>query len=221
MPLAATKRGRDRWTGLAVAALFAAAGASGDPGAPSEGDRGPGARAYAACAVCHGPDGAGRADGTFPRIAGQHATVVTKQIEDIRSGRRGNPVMASHVDMLTDPEEVADVAAYVAALSPDPPEASPERGQDGADERGAALYARDCRRCHGDRGEGNAARAVPVVAGQHYAYLLRQLRAIAGSRRRNAHPSMVETVYDYPDADLRAVAEYLAALPWPPTKTEP
>jgi cytochrome c553 len=201
--------------------LFAASGAGADPGSSPGGDREAGAEVYAGCAVCHGDDGTGRADGTFPRIAGQHASVVAKQIEDIRSGARSNPIMASHIEMLTDPEEVADVAAYVAALSPDPASATGERSAVGATERGAELYARDCRRCHGDRGEGSAERAVPVVAGQHSAYLLRQLRAIAGSRRRNAHPHMVEAVFDYPDADLRALSEYLAALAWPPTTTEP
>ncbi|MGH0033775.1 MAG: c-type cytochrome [Myxococcota bacterium] len=168
--------------------------------------------AYAPCAVCHGDEGRGRADGTFPRIAGQHATVVVKQIEDIRSGRRGNPIMASHVAMLTDPEEMADIAAYVERLSPGPREA-PARAE-GA-ERGALLYRRDCARCHGAHGEGSAEGAVPVVAGQHSAYLLRQLRAIAGSRRKNAHPGMVEVVFDYPDEDLRAVVAHLSQLPWP------
>jgi cytochrome c553 len=200
--------------------LFAASGAGADPDTPPRGDRKAGAESYASCAVCHGDDGAGRPDGTFPRIAGQHASVITKQIEDIRSGARGNPIMASHVDLLTDPDEVADVAAYVAALSPGPTDATGERAGTEALERGAALYARDCRRCHGDRGEGSAELAVPVVGGQHEAYLLRQLRAIAGSRRRNGDPHMVEGVFDHPDADLRAVSEYLAALPWP-TTTEP
>lgn len=184
---------------------------------PHPGDREAGAVAYASCAVCHGVDGAGRADGTFPRIAGQHASVVVKQISDIRSGRRGNPIMASHVDELTDPEEIADIAVHIEHLSP----SSGNGRGDGEDiERGGALYQRDCTRCHGAQGEGRAETFVPVVAGQHYAYLLRQLRAIAGSRRRNAHPEMVEAVFDYPDGDLRAVAGYLSQLPWPPPTAE-
>jgi cytochrome c553 len=172
--------------------------------------------------VCHGADGVGRSDGTFPRIAGQHASVIVKQIDDIRAGRRGNPIMASHIDTLTDPAEIADVAVYVAGLSPAPEgsgAAHAEPPNDGKHERGAALYRRDCARCHGAAGAGNAEKSIPVVAGQHEAYLLRQLRAIAGSLRRNADPGMV-AIFDYRDADLRAVARYLAALPWPAPAAE-
>lgn len=179
------------------------------------GDPSAGSVAYAACAVCHGPDGAGRSDGTFPRIAGQHASVIVKQVEDIREGRRGNPIMASHLDALTDPAEIADLAAWVSALAPDPEGPGNGKGESAGAERGRALYRRDCARCHGPEGAGDAEAFVPVVAGQHYAYLLRQLRAIAGSLRRNAHPEMVEAVFDYRDDDLRAVASYLASLPWP------
>jgi len=180
-----------------------------------EGDRKAGAEAYEACAACHGVDGSGRSDGTFPRIAGQHASVVVKQINDIREGRRGNPIMASHVDALTDPAEMADLAAYVASLSPSLANAGNGKGDAAKVQPGGVLYQRDCARCHGAAGAGDAAHFVPIVAGQHYAYLLRQLRAIAGSLRRNAHPEMVDAVFDYRDDELRSVAAYLASLPWP------
>ncbi len=215
-------RGRRGWVlGAVLAAAWSAVTAGFEARADSlaavsptaaTGDRDAGSRSYRGCAVCHGVDGAGRADGTFPRIAGQHASVVEKQVHDIRDGRRGNPVMASHVEALTDPREVADIAVYVEGLVP---AGENGRGGDADTARGAELYRRDCSACHGERGEGSATRVVPVVAGQHYAYLLRQMRAIAGSRRRNAHPEMVESVFDYPDDDLRAVGQYLAQQPWP------
>jgi cytochrome c553 len=56
---------------------------------------------------------------------------------------------------------------------------------------------------------------VPLIAGQHRAYVLRQLQAIAGSLRHNADPTMVDTIFDYRDGELRAVATYVASLPWP------
>ena len=191
--------------------------------AARDADREAGALAYAGCAVCHGADGLGRSDGTFPRIAGQHASVIVKQVDDIRQGRRGNPVMTRHVEALTDPAELADVAAWVASLSPasgGTDDRDGSKGDAGTHERGEALYRRDCARCHGVAGAGDAAAFVPIVAGQYYAYLLRQLRAIAGSLRRNAHPEMVDAVYDYRDDDLRVVAAYLAALPWPAPTAE-
>ena len=181
------------------------------------GDPAAGAVAYEACVVCHGEDGGGRADGTFPRLAGQHASVVAKQISDIQSGRRGNPIMASHLTTLTDPQEMADLAAFI-ALMPDPAPPDPVLPDPATSEdvtAGRLLYARDCARCHGDRGQGDAEAFVPLIAGQHRGYVLRQLRAIAGSLRRNAHPGMVETVFDYRDDELRDLASYVSSLPWP------
>ena len=43
---------------------------------------------YEICGACHLPTGAGRSDGTFPQLAGQHTTVLIKQMADIRMGLR-------------------------------------------------------------------------------------------------------------------------------------
>lgn len=181
-----------------------------------EGDPEAGERIYRTCAVCHRADGGGRPDGTFPQLAGQHGEVVVKQLVDIREGRRHNPVMEPWAEHLVDDQDVADVAAYVETLPvparPDPA-AEPAEAPDGVD--GAALYGRDCRSCHGARGQGDAQRFVPVLAHQHERYLLRQIRAIAGGRRENAHPAMERIVEHYTDAQLRAVVRHAAALPGP------
>ncbi|MFQ5615191.1 MAG: 3'-5' exonuclease [Anaerolineales bacterium] len=58
-----------------------------------QGDPERGKEAYEVCSACHLPSGAGRPDGTFPQLAGQHRTVLIKQIADIREGRRDNPIM--------------------------------------------------------------------------------------------------------------------------------
>ncbi len=197
----------------AVAALAAGPARSSDLAALArEGDAEAGERVYASCAVCHRPDGGGRPDGTFPQLAGQHRSVIVKQLVDIRDGRRRNPVMEPFVHALVDDREIADVAAYVASL---PLPADAGRG-DGDDlERGSRLYARDCAGCHGERGEGAATAVVPVLAGGHYAYLLRQLRTIAAGRRANAHPAMPSRVSRYTDAELQAVVDYASRLPGP------
>jgi cytochrome c553 len=173
------------------------------------GDAANGKAAYAVCAACHLPSGAGRTDGTFPQLAGQHATVLIKQIADIRAGRRDNPIMYPFAIRLSDPQELADVAAHLASL-PIPPDNG--RGP-GADlELGAQLYQRDCVRCHGARGEGDGPRFLPMLAGQHHGYMLRQLRDIAAGRRRNADPEMAKIVRGYKDAELQAVADHASRL---------
>ena len=170
-----------------------------------------GRRAYEGCTACHGEDGGGRADGTFPRIAGQHRTVIMAQLDAIRNGTRPNPIMEPHANALLDEEQVAQVAAYVAALA--------FRGEAGLGpgddlERGEQLYGSDCAGCHGKRGQGDGARLVPAVAGQHFDYLLRRARSL-GSWGQLRHPSEGRPLEEYTDSELRAVADFAGRLPEP------
>ena len=85
-----------------------------------------------------------------------------------------------------------------------------------------ALYVAACESCHGTDGRGNPRIDAPVLAGLRAAYLERQLD---GFRRgyRGLHTEDVEGLEMRPmvgglaDADLAAVAAWLAALPapWP------
>ena len=168
--------------------------------------------AYEVCGACHLPNGAGRPDGTFPQLAGQHTTVVIKQIADIREGRRDNPIMYPFAKTLIDPQELADVAAYIETL---PIPTDNGRGPGTNIEVGETLYKRDCVECHGDHGQGNAEKFFPVLAGQHYNYLLRQINDIAAKRRRNANPDMVKIVVAYSPEELEAVVDYMSRLEWP------
>ena len=81
-----------------------------------KGDKKNGQEAYEVCGACHLPSGAGRPDGTFPQLAGQHTTVLIKQMADIRAGLRDNPTMYPFAATLTDPQELADVATYIEGL---------------------------------------------------------------------------------------------------------
>jgi len=85
-----------------------------DPSAIARGrevyDKGVPARGIPACATCHGPDANGQS--IFPRLAGQHASYVVKQLNYIQSLVRAAPVMHGIVKDLT-PEEIQAVAYYV------------------------------------------------------------------------------------------------------------
>ena len=81
-----------------------------------KGDVKRGEEAYEVCGACHLPSGAGRPDGTFPQLAGQHSTVLIKQMADIRAGLRDNPTMYPFAVTLTDPQELADASAYINSL---------------------------------------------------------------------------------------------------------
>ena len=96
------------------AAQAPAPGRPGDPAVVALGkrlfDEGVPERHIPACAACHGADAAGTDD--FPRLAGQHAKYVVKQIEYIQTLARRAPVMHGIVKDLS-PAEVQAVAAFV------------------------------------------------------------------------------------------------------------
>jgi cytochrome c553 len=106
-------------------------------------------------------------------------------------------------------EELADVAAYLYAL---PVPASNGKGAGKQLDLGKHLYDRDCASCHGKNGEGDGAKFYPRVAGQHYAYLLRETKESRDKGRRNSNPAMVKVVKDYVDSDIEAVSDYMSRL---------
>ncbi len=179
-----------------------------------KGDAARGAEAFQACQGCHRRGATGSGSGAYPRLAGQHATVLIEQITDIRSGRRINPKMAPFSDehVLT-VQEIADVASYLQALPMQSQEGG--KGPGSALARGRELYARDCVVCHGERGEGNAQKFIPLLTGQHYGYLLREGALIRDEKRGNANPAMVKVIKPYSDEDLAAVSDYLSRMPVP------
>jgi cytochrome c553 len=176
------------------------------------GDLENGEEAYEICSGCHLPSGAGRPDGTFPQLAGQHPVVIIKQIADIRAGRRDNVIMYPFAVSLTDQQELADVSAYIKTL---PIPTDNGKGPGTNLEEGKTLYDRDCVECHGNFGEGNSEKFYPVLAGQHYKYMLRQIEEIAEKKRRNANPDMVKIVEKYTHEQRAAVVDYMSRLTWP------
>jgi cytochrome c553 len=100
-----------------IAAYYAAQprapGRTDDPALVAKGkelfDKGLPDRGIPACASCHGANGEGIAD--FPRLAGQHAKYVAKQLTYIQTLTRAAPVMHGIVKDLT-PDEIQAVALF-------------------------------------------------------------------------------------------------------------
>jgi cytochrome c553 len=174
------------------------------------GDAARGESVFAICQGCHRVGALGRPDGSYPRLAGQHASVLIKQMTDVRAGLRSNPKMLPFADEheLT-PQDIADVAVYLQAL-PVPPSQSHGPG-DGLD-RAAVLYEHDCATCHGAQGMGDGAKLYPRLSGQHFRYLLRAGRMIRDGQRHNAHPEMVDAIARYSDEELAAVADLVSRM---------
>ena len=181
-----------------------------------KGDKKRGEEAYEVCGACHLPSGAGRPDGTFPQLAGQHSTVLIKQMADIRAGLRDNPTMYPFAATLTDPQELADVAVYIQGLCI-PTDHGKYEGADATMQvaKGKELYEKQCKECHGANGEGLKDKFYPVIAGQHYKYLLRQMTEIRDGHRRNANPDMVKVIKPYTNDQLVAISAYQSSLSMP------
>jgi cytochrome c553 len=166
---------------------------------------------YEVCAACHLPEGWGLTDGTFPQLAGQHRTVIIKQLADIRAQNRDNPTMYPFAlpSQIGGAQAVADVSAYIQKLKMNP---EPGLG-DGKDlVLGKKLYEENCTRCHGANGEGDNDKFYPRIHGQHYEYLVRQYEWIKAGKRRNANPDMVAQIQKFSDRDTKAVLDYVSRL---------
>lgn len=83
--------------------------------------------------------------------------------------------------------------------------------------RGAKAFAHYCSRCHGPKAGGDAARDIPMLAGQRYAYLIRQLANFAGGERDSAtmHGIVAQAQLRQPQAwvDLASYLNAIAVIP--------
>lgn len=163
------------------------------------------------CAVCHGQDGQSLSP-LYPKLAGQHADYITKQIFNFKTGQRGGTVMTDVANTLL-AADVRRVARYFSSLpitpqSPTDPtlvEYGRKLYMRGIPERGVSP----CVSCHGDGARGGA--QLPRLASQHAEYLTRQLVAFRGKSRGN-DKGMHGNALGLGDADIRALGEYLTGL---------
>ncbi len=174
------------------------------------GDPARGKKAFSTFEGCHRKNSSGRSDGTIPRLTGQHSSVIAKQVLDIRADCRNNPSMQPFVvDPAFTMAKLADIAAYLQSL---PFEGSIGKGSGKDLLLGKQLYERDCASCHGASGAGDPTKFNPVVAAQHYRYLLREVIAIRDGRRGNSNAEMVKVVQPYIPAEIDAVSDYMSQM---------
>lgn len=181
--------------------------------AQREPDLARGAKLFESCAACHGPQGVGTDDGEIPAIAGQHGSVLLKQLTDFRHQQRRDERMQYFTDShhLPGPQELTDVAAYVASL-PRFPRTVSGIGNGQSLGEGASIYFRECESCHRPLGQGDLLRRRPRLAGQHYRYLVRQLEDTAQGRRPGMDASHVDMLRRLSPAQMEGVADYLSRL---------
>jgi cytochrome c553 len=154
------------------------------------------------CTACHGEGGVSKL--TFiPILAGMDPAVIFKQLDDYRSGKRLWGVMGAVAKALST-QDSADVAAYFAArpngLAAIAPGGSLRResGSKESDSARRLAFIGDeqrgippCTACHGPNGHKIGA---PPLAGQHAAYIERQLAAFAQGLRQNDINEQMRTI---------------------------
>jgi cytochrome c553 len=178
-----------------------------------------GAELFRNCAICHGPSGGGTLDGGVPRIAGQHFSVIVKQLVDYRHDRRFDIRMEHFADRhhLVDAQAIADVAGYINHLSIEVP---PGVGSGELVDHGAEVYERQCLSCHGRSADGDENAMIPRIAGQHYEYLTRQIYDAVDGRRPNFSTAHVRLLARLERDDIDGLADYLSRLSQPSIPAE-
>jgi cytochrome c553 len=170
--------------------------------------------------MCHGKHGEGRAHGggVYPRLAGQPAGYLYKQLRRFQSGRRSGIPPVAAMDRLLDrlPDAYLRLIAehYRRASPPFPPASkrSPARWREGQKLAHHGLPAKHVAACGGCHGTDFAGKPpdVPALAGQYARYLVVQFEHWAqGARPGKVHKHIADV---FTDKQILAVAHYLASL---------
>lgn len=164
------------------------------------------------CATCHGRSALGDATDVIPALAGQIPLYLVKELVDVAEGDRGLPAMHRLLarKTLATPQALRDVATYLSKL---PPNSRPEYGDGLELVRGRQLYEGLCAFCHGRQAEGNPEHATPALQGQHYSYLLMQMRQMAVGHRYSVDIVVIEELEALPLEYVEAIADYASRLP--------
>ena len=181
------------------------------------GDADAGQTKAAVCAACHGVDGNSIVP-NWPKIAGQHASYLERQLALIKGGDRSVPEMSGIVISLSD-QDMADIAAYYSSQT-----TSAGLTDEALRANGELLYRGGnaetdipaCMSCHGPAGEGNPLAGYPSLAGQHAVYSEKMLTGFRAGTTWGADDSSSQIMADVAkrltDAEIKAVASYIQGL---------
>jgi cytochrome c553 len=169
------------------------------------------------CEACHGAHGEGMAAAHVPRIAGQSADYLRKQLDDYAQGTRDNPIMRNFAKALSRPQRAEMAARYASMSAPFVAQntsdaASLARGHQLAYQGDEAKRVQACNGCHGPDGKG-VVHAAPYLAGQSAEYLASALTAFRqGTRKNDAGELMRSVARRLDEVDVAAVSGYFGSL---------
>lgn len=163
---------------------------------------------YEVCGLCHGLDG-NSAMAKFPKLAGQKAAYIEKQLHDFRGGHRSND--GGQMQAIVTELAEADIPVVAAWFESQP---APLRVE-GAISASAAqnFTSLGCAGCH-TAPNPPPGLTVPHITAQHPAYLERQLKAFRDGDRQNDPEGVMRAVAaGLSDEAIAELAAYIASLP--------
>jgi cytochrome c553 len=177
----------------------------------AEGNAAAGQAKAAVCAACHGADG-NSANPQFPKLAGQNAAYIVRELERFKSGYRKNIIMSGMAAGLSE-QDMQNLAAWFSSQTVKTGEADPSlvkagealyRGGDSASQVPACLA------CHGPDGAGNGPMTIPALDGQHADYVVSQLQAFASGARTSLMMNPIAARLT--PVQMKSVASYIQGL---------
>ena len=166
----------------------------------------------ATCLACHTADGT-RGLPANPILQAQHPEYIAKQLDEFKSGKRQNAIMAGMAAALSD-EDMKHLAAFFGSKKP----VAGAAGNKDTVRLGEQIYRGGiaskqvpaCSGCHSPNGAGIPAQ-YPRLGGQHGEYTQAQLIAFrSGARANNAQMTTIAGKMN--DREIAAVADYIAGL---------
>ena len=163
------------------------------------------------CQGCHGEDG-NSTSADYPKLAGQYAGYIMKQVNDFKSGVREDPVMSAMAATVSEEQDLRDIAAYFASQK------QMKGAQRVVNQAGATRFMDDtngCVTCHGRNGKGYSPRQqrYPVIGGQHKDYLVKQLKNFKSRARKNDPGGVMVMVSGFmAEKEMEDVAAYISGL---------
>jgi len=166
------------------------------------------------CIACHAIDGNSVVT-VNPKLAGQHAAYITKQLNNFKSGLRENVVMAGMVANLTE-EDMINLGHYFSEqnilLSSAIENGVGSLGENifraGIKNKGVAA----CASCHGPSGHGIPDK-YPRLNAQHSEYTLAQLNLFRLELRKNDPDGVMRAIAQkLTQQEMESVADYIQGL---------
>lgn len=188
-----------------------------------------------ACSRCHGSGGSGSSAGGVPKLAGQKADYLIMTLQDYAAGTRPSGMMHPVARYLSETER-RQLAEYYSSLVDQGSrdlvglgEASRPNWDASILQLGGAIAAVGvpargipaCSSCHGANGRAEGVNPrYPALAGQHFDYLVYQLKLFRAGLRGGAYGQLMSAVVrnlgkadiKITDEEIMAVAAYYSSL---------